>query len=78
MTREPKTIIWKRDNDEIEVTILPDGAIKIETPGEISAANHASADQLLAALSAAGYEMIYKESAGKKHLQQQNKELHKL
>lgn len=40
--------------DELEVTILPDGSIKIDSPDKISAANHTAAGNLFRELAKAG------------------------
>ena len=40
--------------DEVEVTILPDGSIKIDSPGKISGANHTAAANLFRELAKAG------------------------
>lgn len=38
-------------DDILDVTILPDGTIKTESPGQISPANHSNADRFLKLIS---------------------------
>jgi hypothetical protein len=53
--------------DEIEVTILPDGNIKTETPGKISGANHRTAETFFQDLARAGQSERKRKSHGHQH-----------